>query len=492
MKAVAFFALLAGSKGERRHRLTVTETVSDERRCVADFASETRSACELYTDLMAAESKLAAVQVALGGPMSTPMLPLVENDVVVSYQGRRKIIMVSDPAQGYTQIVQKLVAEYPSLDDGHDVHLEFSFMGGPMWIENDYDMQAFLRIPRETRSETELLASIVNTEMPTHAPTYTNSPTETPTNAPTFTIAPSSTPTKNPTTIYCGSIFPSSGIGYSFATLYQDRITVWGGQEDKYEGLHLNHPTEERYAQFDTGHSNICAVRLNEDGIGGDVDCWGVNNSVRTTKPSRDDLVQVSVGYQNACALAADGDVFCWGTDNGGAVSDAPKDRETRYLSCTNQACCRIKTDDTITCWGANNGSVVSNAPSGQFEKLTCGYNYICCALSSENGRATCWGSNSSSVVSNAVTDQEFESISCGRLHCCAITPDNTMSCWGYNGHGQVSNLPHTDNWLEIGTSYYASCGLNTNYRLECWGLMNGDYVPSEGPMYDYDFTCGV
>merc|ERR1719197_914576 len=103
-------------------------------------------------------------------------------------------------------------------------------------------------MPPSFRWNNGLSGSIINTEMPTFAPTYTDAPT--------------ASPTYSPTTISCQSVYGWGGDGHGTYTLYQNKIMLQGGHGNYRQGATMRQNTEADYAQLSHGHWNAGATRI--------------------------------------------------------------------------------------------------------------------------------------------------------------------------------------------------------------------------------------
>lgn len=276
--------------------------------------------------------------------------------------------------------------------------------------------------------------------------------------------------------------------------------------------------------QFSIHYRGGCALLSNDT-----VACWGRNNNgqlghgnktVRGDNPTEigdnfilTDLgntsipVDVSKGYNNACARFTNGQVKCWGYgamgqngknnnaqlgDGGGEMGNSLTYidlgtglNSAQLCSGLNYNCSRM-TDGRVKCWGeaangqlgtgdtndrGNNGAEMGdNLPfvdlgTGRTaQKISCGYYHVCALL--DNDQMKCWGEagngqlgtgdtndrgNNAGEMGDLLpyvdvgTDRFVLDIATGRQHSCAVLDNNTLKCWGRNNYGQLGQGHTTD-----------------------------------------------
>ncbi len=172
-------------------------------------------------------------------------------------------------------------------------------------------------------------------------------------------------------------------------------------------------------------------------------------------------LVDLSLGDEHGCAIAAAGTVRCWGVNRANEVSPgtsfvyAPVDAAgggvtARTIAAGNNHSCAIATDNATYCWGQQ--GLIGSSSSG----------------------------STAAVVDG---NHAFVAISAGFSHTCGVEADGAAWCWGWNDHGQLGdgtlgNFPTSPvrvsgavefAWVSAGSSF--SCGLSRAGQLYCWGL---------------------
>ena len=221
--------------------------------------------------------------------------------------------------------------------------------------------------------------------------------------------------------------------------------------------------------QLSAGGWNTCAVRTV-----GTLACWGDNSSGQAVPPAGT-FTAVSAGNQS-CAIRADGTLACWGQGMG-----TPAGTFTALSSATNNTCA-IRTDGTLACWGRDN----LEPPAGTFTAIAGdGHTYLdpwhyygqdyrdaFCAIRTD-GTLACWVATSAD--GNAMTPAgTFKAID-GR---CAIRTDDTLVCWGDDEYDQ--SIPPAGSFTAVSTGEDHSCAIRTDGTLVCWG--DNEYLESTPP----------
>jgi hypothetical protein len=162
--------------------------------------------------------------------------------------------------------------------------------------------------------------------------------------------------------------------------------------------------------------------------------------------------MDVSAGYNHACAVRTTGQLACWGDNAFGKAT--PPSGTYGSVECGQNHTCALRNDGSVVCFGAN-GSGQSNAPSGPFVELAA-HGDSACALRS-NGSVECWGGLPS-------PPGLFSTMTTG----CGVRSDGTLACWWpTSGASSVPPLG-TFRSVEAGNGYY--CAIGTDYSLRCFG----------------------
>jgi len=204
-------------------------------------------------------------------------------------------------------------------------------------------------------------------------------------------------------------------------------------------------------SQLSAGYNFNCAIL-----DGGDVKCWGYNGygqlgygdtQTRGDSPSEmgDNLptlalgqpaVDVSAGYNHACAVLLDGTLKCWGHNGFGELGIG--DQSTRSIPVTVdlgtgmvardveagiEETCVIMVSGQVKCWGRDYAGVLGNPGSGSVSD---------------------YFGNNNDEIADALPFIDFGpsrtavSLSLKSYTACAILTDATTVCWGEGTVGQL------------------------------------------------------
>ncbi|MFO0691210.1 MAG: Ig-like domain-containing protein [Myxococcota bacterium] len=310
----------------------------------------------------------------------------------------------------------------------------------------------------------------------------------------------------------------------------------------------------ERVVALGLGSSHGCAVL--DDGF---IKCWGRNangqlgnGTTAGTFPSPAPVVgiatavAVDAGFEQTCALLADGNTICFGLNDAGQLgtgtagganqrSGVPLTVSGPVLAVDaggNHTCAATPTG-LANCWGygfygqlgdddVSDSSVpttvlrLDNSAGSAAENavgLALGFDHSCAVL--QSGRAKCWGRNNfvqlginrNSIDVPALTtpDDVYQvstasRIASGAFHSCIVLQTGAVQCWGGNDFGALGNsdpaysaFPKTVAGITTATRISAglnhTCVLLSSGVVQCWGrgdegqLGNGSFANSSSPV---------
>jgi alpha-tubulin suppressor-like RCC1 family protein len=224
--------------------------------------------------------------------------------------------------------------------------------------------------------------------------------------------------------------------------------------------------------------------------------------------------VQVVVGSEHSCALAADGAVFCWGEGRWGQIgspagvaSSVPLRIEWNIalsqIVAGSMHTCGLTAAGGAYCWGVNTRGQIGNATTITQSSpvdvrlgrtLHVDLPPACCtrARTDAAGSIFCWGSNAQHqsgageaeqllVPHQLETTLRFTAVTAGGLHTCALTEDGVAYCWGGNGLGQLGDgttrnrsdpvpVSGDHRFRSLSAGYMHTCGVTTSQAVLCWG----------------------
>ena len=297
-------------------------------------------------------------------------------------------------------------------------------------------------------------------------------------------------------------------------------------------------------ASISAGGEHACAI------VDGAAYCWGENyngelgdgTNINSAVPVAVDangvlagknLVQITAGYENTCALDSTGTAYCWGADRYGQLGDgttsnsnvptavkasgALAGKTLTQITAGLVHTCALDSAGAVYCWGwnaygqlgdgtttdssvpvaVNTGGALGGTPLSQ---ITAGA-YVTCAVD-VGGAAYCWGynvygelgdgTNTSTDVpvavdtSGALAGQTLTQINASWYHTCAVDTTGAAYCWGRNAYGQLgdassagSNVPVAVDasgvlagkvLTQITAGAYDTCAADAAGAAYCWG----------------------
>jgi alpha-tubulin suppressor-like RCC1 family protein len=274
--------------------------------------------------------------------------------------------------------------------------------------------------------------------------------------------------------------------------------------------------------------------------------CWGLGHkgqrgdgtfdpfsAVPVAVSGLNGAVDVSGGYDHACALLADGTIQCWGsnldgqlgnpsTPSGSSVPVVVSGLTADAMSTGADHACAVLADRTLRCWGKNHtgqlgdGTLESSATPVPVNGITDaagvkGGGFHTCAVLQE-GTVQCWGENEigqlgdgtrrrSTTPVQVVGIANAVAVTAGWRHSCGLLVDGTVRCWGDNEFGQLGNGTTTSSSTPVQVTgitdavavsaswWHHSCALLEDGTVRCWGandwgqLANGTTTGSSIPV---------
>jgi alpha-tubulin suppressor-like RCC1 family protein len=258
------------------------------------------------------------------------------------------------------------------------------------------------------------------------------------------------------------------------------RVACWG---DSGYGR-LGDGTVTDAIQVAAGGAFTCVVRA-PTGMPTRVACWGRNDrgQLGTTGGDRADprdvpgtegALQVTTGYDFACARLEAGSVVCWGDNTQGQLGrgttltsrEAPAPvmglTGVIHIDAGSYFACAVRTGGDVRCWGNNDEGQLGDGTTRQRTlpvavmgasgavAVAAGESHACFRTAS--GQVTCWGRNYEGQLGDGTTMNRSTAgmpisgltgvtdVAAGQDHTCAVRAIGGPVCWGGNGYGQVGN----------------------------------------------------
>ena len=303
---------------------------------------------------------------------------------------------------------------------------------------------------------------------------------------------------------------------FTCARMTDATVSCWGDGSQFHSlsptPVRLNSTTTAAFggvSEISVGSVHVCALLTT-----GGVKCWGNNavgqigdgtatgdagTDVRTYPTSvldpdnhlaaLTDVIHISSGGANTCALKSTGAVVCWGDNTAGQLGNNSTSVQNfpvhvsgiasgaQQISTGRQHSCAVLTLGELRCWGENtqdqlgsSANVGVNVPS-PVQIIATGVKQVSagsihtCAVMDITGRAKCWGANLDyyrsvpiGQLGNGLLDGQYaetpvdvvlpggsplagvSQISAGYDETCARLTTGRVKCWGDNEHGQLGN----------------------------------------------------
>ena len=192
------------------------------------------------------------------------------------------------------------------------------------------------------------------------------------------------------------------------------------------------------------GNPYVCALLSPK----GTVRCWNVHSNMAIGTPSLTDIVKLTSGWSQVCALDKRGKVHCFGSNYGRQAYASsqiaqyynPGDMRYGQLAADGEIAvdvesawhnvCIVQRDGNVKCWGNKRVAEVPTRISN-VKQVSPG-SWSACALMND-GSVDCWGLMTSSKGPKIPIDAEVTRLFARRsMHCAIIRGQSTPSCWNF------------------------------------------------------------
>jgi alpha-tubulin suppressor-like RCC1 family protein len=236
----------------------------------------------------------------------------------------------------------------------------------------------------------------------------------------------------------------AAGTAHACALLADGKVRCWGGDVYRQLGDGVT-----------SGSAAVCNV------LGESVPC----EPRATIVPGIDDAVKIAAGGATTCALRRGGEVVCWGLNESGELGHPP--RTGGDGECAGRAC---------------NGAPSIVAGISGAQTLAVGSGFACAAGVSG---LSCWGRNDLGQLGRgtvtavaepaARVDLERSALAlAARSHACAVLDNGALRCWGSNDRRAIS----MDDGTEAETCRAGSNGCFSKPRAIMFDTSDGGAPP--------------
>jgi alpha-tubulin suppressor-like RCC1 family protein len=351
----------------------------------------------------------------------------------------------------------------------------------------------------------------------------------------------------NPPGVVTGDLAPGeiqAGSGFSCALTMAEIVRCWGGGSLGQLGDGAYHSTAQATAVTVSGLSGVVAISAGTNHACAVTDtgrgyCWGDDTygqlgnghfgvGVKSNVPvvvvdgngsALTDLVGISAGGSDTCAIRRTRSLVCWGRADDAQIGDgttigaSPRPYASQVagtgtyagVSVGSRHVCALASDSTVWCWGDNSnkelgiGGNVFWTPtpmetSVNAVDVVARYQYTC-ALEYD-GTVKCWGWSGYGVLghpglSDTATPNTVDNISTAvsigpssnhGVHTCAVLANGTAMCWGANDQGQLGDgsasadeatpvgVLGLTGAVQIAVGFQHTCALLDSGAAKCWG----------------------
>ncbi|OYU32433.1 MAG: RCC1 repeat-containing protein [Comamonadaceae bacterium PBBC2] len=257
-------------------------------------------------------------------------------------------------------------------------------------------------------------------------------------------------------------------------------------------GAALSAPSWATTPMVVAGSYHTCALQS-----GGDVQCWGANDSGQLGNGTQRDsaipvavrgintATHISAGATHTCVVLSGGTVQCWG---------GLPNRAEMYVNDLGQ----VGKYFTALGNGTTKGSAIPVVATGVSNAVavSAGSDHTCALLA--DSTLQCWGRNWYGAVLGNQSALESTTpvavpavnrviaVSAGGYHTCVLLRDGAVQCWGSNYYGQTGNGSRSDsatvgavagvrNAIAISAGSDSSCAVLGSGTVQCWGSKISD-----------------
>ncbi|CAN5568130.1 hypothetical protein BH10BDE1_BH10BDE1_34080 [soil metagenome] len=220
---------------------------------------------------------------------------------------------------------------------------------------------------------------------------------------------------------------------------------------------------------------------------GGRFNCWGNPSYGLSGDHGLTGVMQIAAGWFHNCALMSGGGIKCWGNNSSGEVGNGTTVNSTepvdvlgitgaKAVSAGLYSSCAITAQNTVKCWGGGNGSTPVDIPGlSNIRFVEAGGQQACSIDTADN--AKCWFPNQAPAAIAGLP--KVKSIAIDNYSACAVGVDGLSYCWGQNDNGSLTSkdpratfvrVMGLTNVREVAVAIESTCFLTGENTVKCAG----------------------
>lgn len=201
--------------------------------------------------------------------------------------------------------------------------------------------------------------------------------------------------------------------------------------------------------------------------FGGQVACWGWNDSGQCTVPAGLNAKMVALGAEHSVALTPAGQVVCWGGNSSGQCT-VPAGLVARAIGAGDYHTLAVNNVGLVVGWGLNNAGQSTPPANATARSVDGGMEHSVGVRL--NFSVLCFGSDTFGQCTVPTGLTSARQVQAGGFHTVALRSDNTISCWGLNTDNQCAIPASVTTATAVAAGRFNSAALKPDGRVVYWG----------------------